>query len=530
MVKPKFFTRKKSVIGLDIGTAAIKLAKFVHAEGKLQLSQLVLKEINLEKDTPVAQLEALKELFKSINAQESDINVVVNCAQSCTRVITIPYMPKAEIIPALKWEMKDFISFPVDESVLDFKVLEEVSESGAKKLKILVACSPQATINNYISLLGQLGLKPHLFTQAGFVLDDVIAGLGSEGQKTTAILDIGHSLSELFIFQKGKAAFSRKLPVAAREFTKAMTQVLASELGKIQLNFAQAEKIKRKYGIPESATSQVLEGKLTSMQLLSLLRPNVEKLIEEIERSFDFYRESEQGIKVERLILLGGGSDLKGLAKQLNENLGIPVELGNPFIDVSSLAPYLLENNATQAHRFAQAIGVAQSAKDSINLLPVEIKEETKILIERSSIKALMAAVFVILILSYVGMRIKLGTDLKRLAAAELELGALKPRIGQVNKQAFLVDALNKRIYWSDVLKEIGNCVPEQIRLTKMKAAQNSVQLAGEIKPSKTSEEKLLTECMKTLEKGIFEEVKLVTTKNATAQGLYQFELKLSLK
>lgn len=524
----KLFPKKERVIGLDMGCASIKLAQFSQKDAKLTLKRLKIQEIDCQKDTRQAQLDALKSLFKDINTQEAQVKVVINCPQSTTRILTIPFMPKSEIPEALKWEMKNFVSFNVEEAALDYEILQEVIQAGVKKLKVCVACSPQATINNYLGLLKEAGIHPALFTQPAFALKNIITNFLPEEEQTIGILDIGCGLSELYLFQAEEFVFNRKLPVAGQNFTQDMSQVLVSDLGKTQLTPQEAEEIKKKCGIPETASSDVLEGKISCVQLVSLLRPNLEKLAKEIERSFDFYREKEQGGKVEHLILLGGSSSLKGLAKNLTEELGIPIDSGNPLKGLVSEESALFKDNAASAHRFAQSLGVAKSAAHAVNLLPVEIKEQTRLLIERSSIKAAVTAVIAILILTYIGMNIRLGVYDKRIAAARLELGALAPHIGEVQKQAFLATALKERIYWSDALKEISNLIPAQVCLTSLNTQKKSLILKGEIKSSGMAEQKILTEFMNLLERGIFKEVNLVSTKKGLSQDRpYTFELRL---
>ncbi|MCK4790294.1 MAG: PilN domain-containing protein, partial [Desulfobacteraceae bacterium] len=159
-----------------------------------------------------------------------------------------------------------------------------------------------------------------------------------------------------------------------------------------------------------------------------------------------------------------------------------------------------------------------------------EIKQQTKLLIKRSSIEALVTAFVVILILVYAGMRIRLGIYDKRVAAAELELGALSPQIEELPKQAFRGSILNQRIYWSDALKEISNIIPGQICLTEMNAQENLLTLKGQIKSPSLAREKVLTEFMRSLEKGMFKEVNLISTKGSSRDKLNTFELRLGVE
>jgi hypothetical protein len=343
-------------------------------------------------------------------------------------------------------------------------------------------------------------------------------------------LDIGYTFSELVIFQDRELVFSRKLPVAGQDFTQEMTQALVSDHGRTELTLEEAESIKKKYGIPGSDDSKIIEDKIAGAQLISLLRPNLEKLTTEIERSFAFYREKEQGAAVELLLLLGGGSNLKNLTKNLSESLRIPVQLGNPVAAFPSSGPSLVNDDPETAHSFASALGAALASPGDINLLPIEIKQQTKLLIKRSSIKALVTAVVVSLILLYTGMRIRLGIYDKRVAAMELELRALSPQIEELPKQAFLCSFLNQRIYWSDALKEISNLIPEPVYLTEMNATENILTLKGEIKSPGLAGEQFLTEFMCSLQKGVFKEVNLISLKDSPEDKLNTFELRLGIE
>ena len=531
----KFLPRKDRFIGLDIGSSSIKLAELVHQQGKLVPLKLKLQEIDSREDNQDSQLDELKNLFRDINTKEAKINVVINCSQSCTKISVIPFMPKSEILPALKWEMRNYISFSIDQAVLDYEILREIAEGGVKKLKVAVACCPQETVNRYLDLLSRAGIKPSLFTQHSFALKNVINSLCSKENETVAFLDIGYTFSELVIFQDRELVFSRKLPVAGQDFTQEMIQALVSDRGKTELTLEEAESIKKKYGILSSDDSKIIEDKITSAHLISLLRPNLEKLATEIKRSFAYYREKEQGAPVELLLLLGGGGNLKNLTKNLSESLRIPVQLGNPLLAFPLSAPAgnkqgLFNDEPETVNRFASALGAALAWPSDINLLPIEIKQQTKLLIKRSSIEALVTAFVVILILVYTGMRIRLGIYDKRVAAAQLELIALSPQIKELPKQAFLGSILNQRIYWSDALKEISNLILEPVCLTEMNAEENLLTLKGQIKSTRLAREQFLTEFMCSLEKGVFKEVNLISSKDSPEDKLNTFELRLGIE
>jgi Tfp pilus assembly PilM family ATPase len=92
---------------------------------------------------------------------------------------------------------------------------------------------------------------------------------------------------------------------------------LVSDKGKIKLSLEEAERIKREVGIPPEGESKMIDDKILTTQLLSMIRSPLEQLVNEIDRCFDYYREESGGGKIDSLMLFGGGALLKGLQQFL---------------------------------------------------------------------------------------------------------------------------------------------------------------------------------------------------------------------
>ena len=122
------------------------------------------------------------------------------------------------------------------------------------------------------------------------------------------------------------------------------------------------------------------------------------------------------GPKVRRLVLFGGGALLKGLPEFLSKELGVEVRLDDAASDGAGPV----------SHRFALAIGAAFSEPSGINLLPPEIKEETKRTLTRAGIQSALIGGALILVLVYLGMGIQLSNYEKKIVAAKAELNSLK--------------------------------------------------------------------------------------------------------
>lgn len=514
--------KKDYIVALDIGTGAIKLAQFRGREDGLHLIKTKFVELTKDKE-PVS---ALKEIILSIDIRNSKVVTLLNSPQTMVKRIITPHMPKAELREAISFEAKNYFPFSVDGCLIDFELIGDVLEKGVKKLEILVAACPKAIIKEHLDLLNRAGIKPSLIIHTSLALYNLLRLKEIKENENVAALDIGKTFSELIIIRENKLVFNRKLPICADDFTTVMTGTLVSDLGRAQIFYEDAEKIKREYGIPkmEADTSELIEGKVTANQLIPLFRALSEKLSREIASSFDFYREESHGERVERLILFGGGARLKGLDKLLSEELGIKVEIydsleGVMIKDVTSKEG---ENNC-----IALAVGAGLTKEGGINLLPLEVREETKRMVERATLKAVLSAVVMLLILTFIGMRIQSAGLDKKIASAKLELSALKQQFDETKDWLLIDKILIYEPYWEDALKEISNVIPSNIYLKEMEMQKGIITMTGVILPSKNPEE-LLSDFIHKLEAGIFKNARFITIKDT--QGMKEFELQMEME
>jgi len=420
-------------------------------------------------------------------------------------------MPKKELTQAVRWEAKNAIPFSIDEALMDFEVLDEVTEKGAKKLVVAVAAAPQETVNRLLSLFSKVGITVSAMIPISLGLQNLISSSKEQQKDTIAIVEMGAAITELNIYREGRLAFSRKLPVAGANITKSLTSTLMSAQGKVELSIEEAEKIKKERGVLGGEGDDLIDGKISPGQVLSLVRPCVEQLAGEIERSFDFYREESRGGRVNKIILFGGGSNLKGLAEFLHAELEIDIEIGNAFDEVQAL-PGAVKAEGNAGTRFDLAVGAALNKMDKINLLPVELKEKTRRSVERLSLDIIVAGVVASLLLSYIGLHVQLLALNKKGEALKLEQRTVAPKLKQLRAGMMVSQIVKDKPYWEDVLKEIGNVMPAGIYLTYLGMSDDTIRLRGEIIQGGKDAQEVLSHFMLTLEKGIFQNVSLVTT------------------
>ena len=420
-------TRKKygnehSVIGIDVGESSIKVVQLATVNGEMTIVKSALVPVEGLPGNEEEVLASLKTALVGFETNGASIVSVVNCSQTCTRKIVTPHMPKKELTEAIKWEAKNAIPFSIDEALMGFDILGEVVEKGVKKMIIAVAATPKETVNRLLTLFSKAGVEITTMIPISVSLQNLIS-VSKENQKLNiAVIEIGASITELNIYQQGRLAFSRKLPIAGGDITKSMMSTLMSDKGKIELTFEEAEKIKKEIGIPVGEDNDLIDGKILPSQILSLVRPCVEQLASEIERSFDFFREESHGEKVDKIILFGGGANLKGLTKSLYDELEMEIIIGNSLEGIK-IASKKQKKNSQAASQFDLAIGAVLNRSDKINLLPIEVKQKARRFVTSVSIQAVVVGIVMTMFLSFVGLNIQFGAQHKKLKALKLEQG-----------------------------------------------------------------------------------------------------------
>jgi type IV pilus assembly protein PilM len=518
--------KKDSIVGIDIGSSCVKAVHMAVKNGALSFVKAELKEISQAADDETRDREAvaaLKYLVRGIDLKKSSVIAGINCARTSVKKVTVPYMPRSELREGIMLQAKSYFPFQTDKAVLDFEVMGDVVDKGVRKYEVLVGACPLDTVNRFLALMHKAGIRPASFISTSYALQKTAGHMSEKSGEALCYVDIGELHTELIICRDGQLVFGRKIPICGGDFTKALTGAVVSERGRVQLSLEEAEKIKRDAGMPEESDEKIVAGKIPAAQLSAMLRTPAESLANEIERCFDYYREDASSVKIGSVTLFGGGASLGGLVKFLSRSLGLDVRLGDALEMLETVkAP--AADRQTVSHRVNIAVGAALTEAKGMNLLPEEIKEETARTLKRGTLEVAVTAAVILSLLLYTGTKIKINNFNKRIAVAKLELASLQPqyRIAQARKLAETV--LINEPYWEDVFKELGSLIPGSVKINRLKMENDTIIIYGDVESPEG--QKIIADMVLTLEKGIFDNVRLVESKNRPDGSGIEFEIK----
>jgi len=470
-------------VGLDLGSQSIKLVELERAGASgWRLVKCLVQDLPLTSG-PVDRLWWLQAAFKEVGMGE--VHASVGGPQVTLRRLPMPPMPKRELPEALKWQLKDHVTFPIQDAVLDVRVIGEVWEKDIKKQDVLVAAAPRSLIQELMTLTEQAGCRLASLSPSPCAVWRCAASLlPGAGEGSVAVVEIGAAETQVTIAKEGQIRLVRNVVVGGAALTEALVGVIASEQGEIAIDPSKAEALKRRYGILDESAEGTTDEGVPLFHLSSLMRPVLEHLLTEISRVLDFYKIQMDEAGVSRVILCGGGANVRQLKAFLAEALGVPVEVFNPLVRIPDRVQALQAEQVAEGTRLAEAIGLAMDHGQGLNLLPPEARRTHQPwapLTPRHLTRAAQAVAAAALAL-WLGLQLTAAALQRQIRAQEAAWATLASAVqGETDTltattrlETLLERAaafLNQQPVWDGVFKGLGDVMPSAIELDELAVA-----------------------------------------------------------
>lgn len=547
------FLKGRSILGVDIGANAVKVVEVRPVKrGKPIVTNVGFQEIDIRRRRDglpdrEATLATLRDLLVQHEIKTKEAVVLLQGPSTAFLRLHLPRMPEKELQNAIRWEASKQIAFPIQGAVLSHQILEEiVDRDGLPKLAILAATADEKAALDQASLLKEVGLIPIGMTLAPFALWQLIKlDPDATRAKLTVLLDLGAQASTIAFFQKGRLQFTREIATAGAAITEALTAAVTTDRGKIQLDLYQAEKLKRKYGIPGEEDNRPLEEGISMGQLKAMMRPALERLVLEIQRSFSFFAERFGEVPIDRVLLSGGTAQLQGLIPFLAERLGVQVEVLDPFSHVALSPKIGQEGLPGVAPCFATALGLALERVPRLNFLPASLTLERRLGHVKRGVYVFLLILGFLLAALYARENIRVSSSEKALRTEQEAVTSLRPlleTLRQLKEEEARLQpkleaskiVLRQGIPWPQLLKELSRVTPKAIALEELiSQADGRLRLKGLSFPDGVGAEGALARYLSALASSpFFYEVNLVATaeREGYATRALEFEIALTVK
>lgn len=364
-----FSKNEEHYVGIDIGSGSIKIVELVNDKNKPKLVTYGYIDAVIDimrTNRPEAQkkvVTVLKKLISSSRITTNRVSAALPSYAVFNSIITLPLMPEKDLAKAISWEAKKYVPMPLEEMVLDWKIINAKvdqkkgssadtktrsglsfsDKAGTKAInnRILVTAAPKNLVARYVGLFKASGLRLLSLETEAFALSRSL--IGPSATQTVMIVDVGSTTSDLVIVQEGVPILNRTINIGGYTITKAIAESM-------NISVERAEQFKRDFGI-----SLMNEGGQKGIpQTISI---SLNPLINEVKYIFDLYQ-NQNLASIEKIIMSGGSAYVPNLCEYISAQFNKPTVIGNPWDAVmysKDLEPVLQENGP----RLSVAIGLA---------------------------------------------------------------------------------------------------------------------------------------------------------------------------
>ncbi len=343
--------RNKAVVGLDIGSSAVKAVE-LKAVGKGYRVAAFAHE-PLPSDSILdgaiidgaAVAQAIARLFENKAFKTKEVAASLSGNAVIVKKINLPVMTEAELGDSIYWEAEQYIPFDIQDVNLDYQILDPgTGADSTGTMDVLLVAAKKEKIADYTGVIAQAGRVPVVVDVDAFALQNAYEmNYGPEAGAVVVLLNAGASAININILSGRQSLFTRDVSMGGNAYTEALQKEL-------NLTFDSAELAKK---------GEPVEG-VAYDDVRPVLHAVTENVLLEIQKTFDFFKATAASDRIDRILLSGGASSVDGLAEAIGERLGAPVEMFDPFrkiaFDADKLGVHDLERLAPIA---AVAVGLA---------------------------------------------------------------------------------------------------------------------------------------------------------------------------
>lgn len=354
------FGKKQSYLGIDIGTSSIKVVELKSESGrpKLVTYGYVEESTDLIKNDSSQGLahtvSVLRQILEHARTTSERIIAALPSFAVFTSIISLPTMSEKDLLAAVRWEAKKFVPMPLEEMILDWRVLKEPQQNPAqpaerqtappevskkpKDTKILLTAAPKTLVKRYVDIFHMADLQLVSLETESFALERSLIG---NDPSPIMVIDMGAIATNISVILRGIPILNRSIDVGGETITKSI-------MNSLNIDRERAEQFKRDFGMTSDQANQ---------QIPHTIEFIMSSIVNESRYCLNLYQ--GQGARgVEKVILSGGSAFLPQLPEYLSRVLNLKVFIGDPWARVI----YPTELKATLQEigpRFAVAIGLA---------------------------------------------------------------------------------------------------------------------------------------------------------------------------
>lgn len=316
------FGRQKSSVGLDVGANSVKLVRLDHNKDGYSVSAIGIRE--LPPDAIVADeirdreavIFNIQSLIDQTDPKIKDVVVSISGHSVITDRFTIDKKSGPEAEQAILFETEQRAPFDVDDVSLDYHVIK--TEEDINKMDVLLVAARKEYLRTYLELIEDCGLRPVVVDDDSFAVYNAYeANYEIDPTRVTALVNIGHDVTNITYIAEGLFAATRDVSAGTREIFEA---------------------VQKEFRLNPELTAKAMKGEMGDSIDQDMFKATImsaaDELISGVELAFSYFRSQTKIENIDWIVLSGGGSLVPYLPEFLQSRINIPLELANPLRNI----------------------------------------------------------------------------------------------------------------------------------------------------------------------------------------------------
>ncbi|MDD9301538.1 MAG: type IV pilus assembly protein PilM [Desulfobacter sp.] len=313
------FGKKDHLVGLDIGSAFIKVAELKMGKKGNTLKKFGIAPVpsGAIDEGRIVDMQGLakviRSLFKSQKIKEKNVAISTGGHSVVIKTISTPKISDKELHKTIRTEAEQYIPYDIDDVNIDYQILGE-SEFSPDQMNVLLVAVKKDLVAEYIELIRMAGLNPSIIDVDAFALQNIYETLPDENPEfVTLLVDVGASKTSLNILKDNHSMMMRDMMAGGNQVVEAISDRLGVDF--------------------DSACQILLAGANTAEdeETINEICTNISnQWCSEICEVVHTFESGTNDIKLEKILLSGGGF-MKTFAQSLMSELDVQVSNINPF-------------------------------------------------------------------------------------------------------------------------------------------------------------------------------------------------------
>ena len=334
-------------VGLDISDRSIKFLKFGLRKGDIFLDKFGEKEIpaGIIEDGKIKGKKELISVLSKWRKESSLDRVIVSLPEDQAFVfkMKVPEAASGHIRENIELHLEEYIPLLPTETTFDYEIISTPTQ-GENNYLINVSAFPRKMVEDYYEVLSSAGFQILAFEIEAQSLTRTF--VLSNTNENLMLVDIGGYRTNFALVSGNRVVFTSNISNIGGRI---MENTIAKSLN---ISIDKARKIKNQKGLIRSEDN---------MEVFYSIIPFVSSLKDEIRKIADYWGKNnkENGGQVDKVILCGGHANLIGLDEYLSSGLNIPIEVGDPWLNINFSPDNFPNLEIDKALRYGTAIGLA---------------------------------------------------------------------------------------------------------------------------------------------------------------------------